>query len=62
MPGQAQALVNKMLSELGKDEFEQSWKIITIFIGGNDLCTACDDTVCDKFHDELKFDLFFSHI
>lgn len=25
--------------------FQEDWKIITLFIGGNDLCDVCDDPV-----------------
>lgn len=26
-------------------DFENDWKIITVFIGGNDLCASCNDLV-----------------
>lgn len=46
MPAQAQFLVNKMRNDLGDTEFTQSWKLVTLFIGGNDLCACCKDYVC----------------
>nr|XP_022333388.1 uncharacterized protein LOC111130532 [Crassostrea virginica] len=42
MPAQANLLVERMKSEPGVD-FENDWKFITLFIGGNDLCDYCDD-------------------
>ncbi|KAK3093837.1 hypothetical protein FSP39_020782 [Pinctada imbricata] len=39
---QARHLVDLMKKEPGVD-FENDWKIITLFIGGNDLCDYCDE-------------------
>jgi phospholipase B1 len=44
MPGQANMLVDRMIADLGQDEFASSWKIVTFFVGGNDLCAVCTDT------------------
>lgn len=41
MPGQARTLVD-MLKKSDKIDFENSWKVITLFIGGNDQCDFCD--------------------
>lgn len=43
MPGQADSLISKMKADKSFD-FENDWKLVTIFIGGNDLCDYCDDT------------------
>lgn len=43
MPGQAQALIDKIKANSTYD-FENSWKLVTLFIGGNDLCKYCRDT------------------
>ncbi|XP_064623926.1 phospholipase B1, membrane-associated-like [Lineus longissimus] len=40
IPIQARMLVDRMKVEKGVD-FENDWKVITLFIGGNDIC-ACD--------------------
>ncbi|XP_037304876.2 phospholipase B1, membrane-associated-like [Pungitius pungitius] len=40
IPNQAQALI-KALRENKEVNFEMDWKIVTIFIGGNDLCNYC---------------------
>mgnify|MGYP002790766067 FL=1 len=37
---QAKDLVNRMKTSDNID-FENSWKLITIFVGGNDLCHSC---------------------
>ncbi|XP_064601697.1 phospholipase B1, membrane-associated-like [Liolophura sinensis] len=42
MPGQAKLLVECLKTEPGVD-FENDWKVITLFIGGNDLCDYCED-------------------
>ena len=44
MPGQAEKLVERMKKESNID-FENDWKVITIFVGGNDLCDFCDNKV-----------------
>ena len=44
MPGQAEKLVERMKKESDID-FENDWKVITIFVGGNDLCDFCDNKV-----------------
>eukprot|EP01102_Stenamoeba_stenopodia_P019626 TRINITY_DN745_c0_g1_i4.p1 TRINITY_DN745_c0_g1~~TRINITY_DN745_c0_g1_i4.p1 ORF type:complete len:491 (-),score=98.08 TRINITY_DN745_c0_g1_i4:117-1589(-) len=46
LPAQAQALIDKMKADSSYD-FDNSWKLLTIFIGGNDLCKYCQDT--DKY-------------
>ncbi|XP_066450548.1 phospholipase B1, membrane-associated [Eleutherodactylus coqui] len=43
MPTQAQALVNQMKQDKTIN-FEDDWKVITIFIGANDLCASCTDS------------------
>ncbi|OXB65779.1 hypothetical protein ASZ78_008846 [Callipepla squamata] len=42
MPAQARELVELMRSS-SKINFKEDWKLITIFIGGNDLCQYCLD-------------------
>jgi len=44
MPGQANLLINRMRTELGAIRFASDWKLVTFFIGGNDLCAYCKDT------------------
>lgn len=43
MPGQATLLINRMKSSMSADDFNNAWKLITFFIGGNDLCAYCGD-------------------
>ncbi|XP_071834337.1 phospholipase B1, membrane-associated-like [Apostichopus japonicus] len=40
LPRQARALINAMKDDPNID-FENDWKLITLFIGGNDLCGWC---------------------
>ncbi len=42
MPHQAQLLVNRVKAMTDVD-FEKDWKLVTLFIGGNDLCDYCYD-------------------
>lgn len=42
MPGQARSLVTKLKAD-AKADFANSWKLITLFIGGNDVCNYCKD-------------------
>ncbi|CAF0947262.1 unnamed protein product [Rotaria sp. Silwood1] len=44
MPGQANMLVDRMIEKLGPSRFNSEWKLVTFFIGGNDLCSYCEDT------------------
>ena len=50
MPGQAELLVSRM-KDSDNIDYENDWKVITIFIGGNDLCDFCEDKVgiCNSF-------------
>ncbi|KAI2654363.1 Phospholipase B1, membrane-associated [Labeo rohita] len=43
MVKQAQAVI-KILKEDTRIDFYNDWKIITVFIGGNDICAHCSDT------------------
>nr|XP_009674589.1 PREDICTED: phospholipase B1, membrane-associated-like [Struthio camelus australis] len=42
MPSQARELVELMRSS-SKINFKEDWKLITVFVGGNDLCQYCLD-------------------
>ncbi|XP_054759869.2 phospholipase B1, membrane-associated-like [Lytechinus pictus] len=42
MPHQADWLIQKMKADPDID-FENDWKVVTIFIGGNDLCAWCNN-------------------
>ncbi|XP_056261546.1 phospholipase B1, membrane-associated-like [Seriola aureovittata] len=42
IPGQVQALIKAMRENKGVN-FEKDWKLVTIFVGGNDLCHYCID-------------------
>ncbi|CAL8285385.1 unnamed protein product [Lota lota] len=44
MVKQVRTLVDKMKNDTRID-FQNDWKVITIFIGGNDICDFCTDTV-----------------
>ena len=45
MPGQANLLADRMIATLGANRFNNEWKLVTFFIGGNDLCSYCNDPV-----------------
>ncbi|KAM9777533.1 phospholipase B1, membrane-associated-like [Neosynchiropus ocellatus] len=42
IPGQVRALIDAMRSDPTVD-FDNDWKLVTLFIGGNDLCQYCND-------------------
>jgi phospholipase B1 len=44
MPSQANLLVERMITALGPLKFAADWKLVTFFIGGNDLCSYCKAT------------------
>ena len=54
MPGQAELLVERMKKDSNVD-FENDWKVITIFVGGNDLCDYCDNKVHVFTHIFLQY-------
>jgi phospholipase B1 len=41
LPSQARQLV-EMLSDNPAVNYTEDWKVITLWIGGNDLCAVCD--------------------
>ncbi|CAL8290008.1 unnamed protein product [Gadus morhua 'NCC'] len=41
-PAQARRLIGTMKNNTAVD-FKNDWKLVTLFIGGNDLCSYCDD-------------------
>lgn len=45
MPFQARLLVERMKAGEEGVDFQKDWKVITMFIGGNDLCNYCGDRV-----------------
>nr|XP_057947324.1 phospholipase B1, membrane-associated [Doryrhamphus excisus] len=42
IPEQVRRLIDKMKNDTTVD-FEKDWKLVTLFIGGNDLCQYCND-------------------
>ncbi|XP_053162282.1 phospholipase B1, membrane-associated isoform X2 [Hemicordylus capensis] len=44
VPAQVRKLIELMKTD-PKINLQEDWKIITLFIGGNDLCRCCDDPV-----------------
>ena len=44
MPHQADWLIAKMKADPNID-YENDWKVVTLFIGGNDLCAWCNNIV-----------------
>eukprot|EP01013_Petalomonas_cantuscygni_P029833 TRINITY_DN55719_c0_g1_i1.p1 TRINITY_DN55719_c0_g1~~TRINITY_DN55719_c0_g1_i1.p1 ORF type:complete len:430 (-),score=70.54 TRINITY_DN55719_c0_g1_i1:364-1593(-) len=43
MPAQAVGLSARLREQLSEDMWQNGWKLVTMFIGGNDLCAWCDD-------------------
>ncbi|XP_063160655.1 phospholipase B1, membrane-associated [Candoia aspera] len=44
IPSQVRRLIDLMKTD-SKINFQEDWKLITLFIGGNDLCDHCNDPV-----------------
>ena len=57
---QAKSLVN-LMRQSSRIDFANSWKLVTFFVGGNDLCKSCKD-VCKLifFFILKKFKLFLN--
>ncbi len=55
IPIQADRLIRKMRSLRGVD-FKNDWKMITLFIGGNDLCQFCNSQDPNKYSPESYID------
>ncbi|WP_411026910.1 SGNH/GDSL hydrolase family protein, partial [Salmonella sp. s55044] len=49
LPRQARTLVATMKDDPSID-FENDWKVVTLFIGGNDLCSWCDSEGNERAH------------
>uniref|UniRef100_A0A8C3IM72 Phospholipase B1 n=1 Tax=Chrysemys picta bellii TaxID=8478 RepID=A0A8C3IM72_CHRPI len=63
VPSQARRLVDLMKNDT-RINFQEDWKLITLFIGGNDLCGFCNDPVHfspDNFTNNIKIALDILH-
>ncbi|XP_031212080.1 phospholipase B1, membrane-associated isoform X2 [Mastomys coucha] len=63
LTAQARTLVNLMKADTTIN-FQKDWKIITVFIGGNDLCGSCNDVARfspQNFVDNIKAALDILH-
>lgn len=63
IPEQARNLVRLMKNSKDFD-FENDWKVVTIFIGGNDLCDICIDTekhIPERYVNDIKEGLDILH-
>ncbi|XP_023203116.1 phospholipase B1, membrane-associated-like isoform X1 [Xiphophorus maculatus] len=54
IPSQVRTLVTKMKNDVNID-FESDWKLITVFIGGNDLCSYCDNSLLYSVENYVRF-------
>uniref|UniRef100_G1NDE1 Phospholipase B1, membrane-associated n=1 Tax=Meleagris gallopavo TaxID=9103 RepID=G1NDE1_MELGA len=66
MPAQARELVELMRSS-SNINFKEDWKLITIFIGGNDLCQYCLDKEAYSVQNYVKhlqdtLDIFYTEL
>ncbi|KAL7888604.1 hypothetical protein AOLI_G00035780 [Acnodon oligacanthus] len=50
---QAQALVSRMKND-SRIDFHSDWKVITLFIGGNDLCDSCQNSLYHSAENFVK--------
>ena len=60
MAGQATRLLERMQDPdliAGDLDFQNDWKLVTIFVGGNDLCRVCENPVSGK--DFYLYNLLF---
>jgi phospholipase B1 len=66
LPAQARRLIDR-LRESRRVDFDDAWKMITIFIGGNDLCDFCNDRELHSPQSYAKFlqqtlDMFYKEL
>jgi phospholipase B1 len=54
MPAQAKDLIQRIKNDK-KVNFEKDWKLVTMFIGGNDLCRFCKDPALRSPENYVKF-------
>uniref|UniRef100_A0A087YKL9 Phospholipase B1, membrane-associated n=1 Tax=Poecilia formosa TaxID=48698 RepID=A0A087YKL9_POEFO len=54
IPSQVRTLVTKMKNDVNIN-FESDWKLITIFIGGNDLCAYCENNLLYSVENYVGF-------
>ena len=63
LPGQAEKLIEALKK---KDDFKDSWKLLTIWIGGNDLCALCknDKHTLEKYVGGIRdaLDMFHAEV
>ena len=60
MAGQATDIITKMKDANWTDgdvDYDNDWKMLTLFIGGNDLCRVCEDWVRVLLFDSVKSNL-----
>ncbi|XP_026175090.1 phospholipase B1, membrane-associated-like [Mastacembelus armatus] len=63
LPSQVRALVERMKND-SRINFESDWKVITIFIGGNDMCDHCYNSLiysADNFVQNVGESLAYLH-
>ena len=63
LPGQAKKLIRALKS---RSDFQDSWKLLTVWIGGNDLCAICknDKHTVDKYVGGIRdaLDMFHKEV
>ncbi|CAF0895415.1 unnamed protein product [Brachionus calyciflorus] len=57
VPDQIRTLVDRLKSD-SKIDFQNDWKLVTIFVGGNDLCDYCKDR---ELHNPLAYASYLQH-
>jgi phospholipase B1 len=54
LPAQAQVLIQRMQEEIGAERMASDWTMVTLFIGGNDLCDVCTNDALGPDNYEAK--------
>lgn len=49
LPAQANDLINKMVND-DRIDVDNDWKLVTLLIGGNDMCDYCKNKVMYGMH------------
>lgn len=66
VPGQVRRLIEAMKNDTSVD-FQNDWKLVTLFIGGNDLCQYCNDraSLCPqnyRHHMMTSLDILYNEV
>ena len=60
VPEQASRLVATLKATLSKANYDADWKLVTVLVGGNNLCIVCNSNAADQANSAAMYEQYLA--